>query len=124
ETIQDRVNKQSASAEPTLADVQLMIARQYGFESWSDLATGLSQPPEDAGDSRLGLSSTPPFYRIDTLRRTIEPRPPLSEGDWDTIFAIMRERNLTGITTPAITDSAMARLARLDFVTRVGFDGA
>lgn len=71
-------------------------------------------------------ASAPPrrSTRIDTEHNTIEPRPPLSDGDWDTIFAVMKERGLTGITTPAMTDSAMARLARLDWVTSVRTDGA
>jgi hypothetical protein len=40
------------------------------------------------------------------------------------IFAVMRERGLTGIATAEITDQAMERLSRLDFVTRVDFEGA
>jgi hypothetical protein len=58
------------------------------------------------------------------VSRTIEPHAPLSERDWDTIFAIMKERELTGITTPALTDTAMERLSRLEFVNRIGLDGA
>lgn len=110
--------------EPTLADVQHMVAHEYGFGSWAALAEGMAQPPDDAASSRLGLSSTPPFYRIDLASRTIEPRPPLSDRDWDTICAIMTERGLTGINTPAVTDSAMEKLSRLDFVTSVRVDGA
>jgi hypothetical protein len=36
----------------------------------------------------------------------------------------MKERNITGITSASMTDAAMVRLSRLDFVTRVNFDGA
>src|SRR5262249_45575186 len=70
------------------------------------------------------LSAAPPFYRIDAHHNTIEPRPPLSDADWDTIFAIMQERSFTGITAACMTDAAMERLSRLDFVTRVNCDGA
>jgi hypothetical protein len=109
---------------PMLAEVRLMIARQYGFEDWAALAQGLSQPPDDARASRLGLSSAPPFYRIDAKHNTIEPRPPLSDGDWDTIFGVMKEMNITGISAASMTDGAMERLSRLDFVTRVNVGGA
>ncbi|MBV9879853.1 MAG: hypothetical protein JO180_05115 [Gemmatirosa sp.] len=113
---------------PSVADVQLMIARRYGFDDWSALAEGLAQPPNGTRDApsaaRLGLSGAPPFCRIDWAQRTIEPRPPLSDRDWDVVFGVMREHRLTGIVSPALTDGAMARLARLDFVTRVLLDGA
>lgn len=113
-----------APGDPSLADVQLMLARRYGFESWAALAQGLAQPPDASPDSRLGLSSTPPFYRIDWKSRTIEPRPPLSDRDWDAVFDVMREHRLTGISSQAITDAAMKRLTRLDFVTRIDVGGA
>jgi hypothetical protein len=115
---------QGTVSAPTLEGVQLMIARQYGVESWAALAEGLAQPPGDARASRLGLSPAPPYYKIDARDNTIEPRPPLSDGDWDTIFAVMKEAGITGINAACMTDSAMERLARLDFVTRVNVDGA
>jgi hypothetical protein len=126
ERVESMVNdsRGGAPGDPTLAEVQLMVARLYGFESWPALAEGLAQPPAQAVDARLGLSPGPPFYRIDPQQRTIEPHPPLSERDWDTVFAVMKEQQLTGIRSPALTDSALGRLARLDFVTRVYLDGA
>ncbi|HUF27827.1 MAG TPA: hypothetical protein VMM18_12705 [Gemmatimonadaceae bacterium] len=113
-----------SAGEPTLTDVRHMLARQYGFESWSALAEGLAQPPDDPAASPLALSATPPFYRIDWKQRTIEPRPPLGDRDWDTVFDVMREHGLTGIATSAITDRAMEKLSRLDFVTSVNVGGA
>jgi hypothetical protein len=112
------------TGEPTRGDVQFMVARQYGFESWAKLVESLAQPPGDVGTSRLGLSSSPPFYRIDERRNALEPRPPLSDADWDTIFGVMKDRGVTGLRASSMTDSAMERLSRLDFVTRVNFDGA
>jgi hypothetical protein len=110
--------------EPTLADVQLMLARQYGFENWARLAEGLAQPPGDVTKSHLGLSSAPPFYKIDAKERTIEPRPPLCDDDWDTIFDVMKGMGITGISAACMTDSAMERLSQLDFVTRINVGGA
>jgi hypothetical protein len=123
--VQSSVNDARGTAgEPTLADVQLMVARQYGFESWAALAQGLAQPRSESVDARTGLSSGPPFYRIDWQNRTIEPHPPLSDNDWDTVFEVMKEHGLTGISSAALTNSAMEHLARLDFVTRVNVGGA
>lgn len=112
------------SETPTLADVQLMLARQRGFDSWAAFAQGLAQPPTAPEPAARGLSGTPPFYRIDWKTRTIEPEAPLSDRDWDAVFAVMREHRLTGLRSPAVTDSALRRLAKLDFVTRIGLDGA
>ncbi|MGH7463504.1 MAG: hypothetical protein ACREMA_21045, partial [Longimicrobiales bacterium] len=70
------------------------------------------------------LSSAPPFYRIDSAHQTIEPHPPLTDADWDTVFDVMKEHGLIGISSSALTDSAMQRLSRLGFVTRVNVGGA
>jgi hypothetical protein len=108
----------------TLAEVRLMVARQYDFESWAELQVANSAEREPNRDSTRNPMPAPPFYRIDTRKNTIEPRPPLTSTDWDAIFAIMKERGITGIRTAAVTDDVMARLARLDFVTEVGLGGA
>jgi hypothetical protein len=109
---------------PTLAQAQLMLAREFGFESWTSFSQSLAQPETTAGPSPIGLSATPPFYRIDWKTLTIEPHPPVADKDWDSIFAAMREHRLTGISSAALTDGALRRLAELDFVTRVNMDGA
>jgi len=101
-----------------------MVARQYDFESWAELQVANSAEREPDRDSTRNPVTAPPFYRIDTRKNTIEPRPPLTSTDWDAIFAIMKERGITGIRTAAVTDDVMARLARLDFVTEVGLGGA
>jgi hypothetical protein len=112
------------AGDPTLADIQFFIARQYGFENWAKLAEGLAQPPGDVRALRLGHSSSPPFYKIDARHNTIEPRPPLADGDWDTIFGVMKELGITGISAASMTDGALESLARLEFVTRVNVGGA
>ena len=120
--VDDRLG--TTAIAPTIADAQLMLAHEFGFESWTAFAQSLSQAPATAGPSPIGLSATPPFYRIDWKTLTIEPHPPVAEKDWDTIFAVMREHRLTGINSSALTDSALRRLAELEHVTRVGMDGA
>ena len=122
ERLQDRINAlQRLSAEPTLDDVRLVLARHFGFDTWADLAHSISQPVDDVA---LSGGSTQPLYRIDAERNIIQPQPPLTDRDWDTLFAVMEERAITGINTSAITDSALDRLSRLDFVTRLNLDGA
>ncbi len=107
-----------------LADVQLFIARQYGFARWAELAESVAQPPGEPPSTPHGLSSSPPFYRIDWRTRTIHLRPPLSEGDWDTIFDVMREHRISGLNAGGLmTDNAMERLSRLDHVTHLNLDG-
>src|SRR5688500_1252977 len=125
ERIRSRVNdaRGGTDGDPTLAEVQQLVAHDYGFDSWDALAQGLAQPPNAAPDARLGLSSAPPFYRIDAEHDAIEVRPPLSDRDWETVFAVMEERGLTGLRTSAVTDAMMAKLARLDFVTSLNLGG-
>jgi hypothetical protein len=124
ERLQDRINAlQRRAAEPTLDDVRLVVARQFGFDTWEALGQSLAQPVDTSDVSRSGLS-TPPFYRFDTDQRVIQPQPPLTDADWDTIFAVMEERGITGISTSAITDHALDKLSRLDFVKKIDFSGA
>lgn len=123
--VRDRiVDLTGAAREPDLPLVRLLVARMYGHESWATLADALARPAAPSPDPRLGSTAAPPFYRIDLPENTIEPRPPLTDHDWDTIFAVMTERRITGINASCMTDRAMDRLAQLDFVTRVNVGGA
>jgi hypothetical protein len=110
--------------EFSLADVQLLVARQYGFESWPKLAECVAQPPGDPRAAPHGLSPAPPFYRVDWKTNTIEPRPPVSDRDWEAIFAVMEEHGITGLNASGqLTDAALERLSRLEYVTRLIVDG-
>src|SRR5262245_35936725 len=53
---------------------QGVIARIYGYESWEKLAESITQPPGDPRSAPLGLSSAPPFYKIDWKESILEPR--------------------------------------------------
>lgn len=66
----------------TLADARLIIARRFGFESWAELAENVTRPP-GRHSVPIGMTSTPPFYKIDWKENTIELRPPLSKKDWN-----------------------------------------
>jgi hypothetical protein len=112
------------TADFALADAQLLIARERGFESWSQLVQNAAQPQTDLRSAPLGLSSRPPYYRIDWKENTIEPRSPLSDKDWDTVFGVMREFGITGLNAKGhMTDAALERLTALDHVTHLNLEG-
>lgn len=114
------------SADPTnpelaaLADAQLVVARECGFESWAQLVERAALPPLDPQSAPHGLSTKPPYYRIDWKESTIDLHPPLSDSDWGTIFGVMKELGITGLRARGqMTDAALARLSELDHVTRL-----
>lgn len=118
-------DRADVSSDLTLDDAQRIIARLYGFESWAKFAESINQPPDDAYSASLSMSSTPPFYKIDRKNNTIEPRPPLSDRDWDTVFGVMKEQGITGLNAGGVmTDTVMERLPELDQVTRLNLGGA
>jgi hypothetical protein len=128
ERVQGRVDDSRSAAgitggDVTLDEVRQFVAHEYGFDTWQSLAQALAQPPADGGAAPIGLSTTPPFYRIDPEQHSIEVRPPLSDRDWDTIAAVMRERGISRLKTSVMTDAAMAKLSRLDFVTVLELNG-
>jgi len=90
-------------------DARLVVARLFGFDDWDDLLTASAAP---SGADAPGLSSHPPFYRIDAAGGTISPQQPMSARDWDTLIGIMLDRGLTGVeANNMMDDDALARLA-------------
>jgi hypothetical protein len=120
----DRAADSAADTAFTLADARLHIASSLGFESWDALAASLRQAPGNPRSALQGLSTRPPFYRIDWSSGTIEPRQPLRERDWATIIDVIREYGVTGLNAGGwLTDSALERLSRVDHVTRLDLGG-
>ena len=109
----------------TLADARLIVARRFGFQSWAELAESVTLPPSDMRSAPLGMSSTPPFYKIDWKENMIELRPPISAKDWNTILGVMNEHQINGLNANGqMTDAAMERLPQLDHVTRLNLGGS
>lgn len=109
----------------TTDDARHLVARQYGFEDWGRLAESLARPPDDPHAAPRGLTSSPPFYRIDWSSGTLEVRPPLSDKDWELIAGVMQDTGLTGLSAGGqMTDAALQRVARLGAVTRLDLDGS
>ena len=109
----------------SLADAQLIVARRFGFESWAELAEQVTQPKADPHSARLGMSATPPFYKIVWSKNSIELRPPMSDKDWEVIFSVIKENQLTSLDAGGqMTDSAMERLSHLDELTSLNLGGS
>ena len=109
----------------TLADAELLVARQHGFTSWAALVESAARPPSDPRTAAHGMSLTPPFYRIDWKKGILEPLQPLSEKDWDTIVGVMDELAITGLSANGqMTDIAMERVSRLGQLTHLNVGGS
>jgi hypothetical protein len=109
----------------TLPDARIVVARALGFESWDSLIATMAQPAADPRTTPHGLSTRPPFYRIDWARNTLEPRQPLDDRDWDTIIDVIREHGITSVSANGqMSDYALGRLARAELVTRLNLAGS
>lgn len=117
-------SEESEASPFSVADARLIIARQYGFESWSTLVESLTTSPAEPTAAPLGISTSPPFYKIDWNEKKLEVRPPMSDSDWDTVFGVMEEFGLTALDAGGqMTDAAIERMAHLDGLTRLNFGG-
>ena len=111
----------SADLQPTLADAQFVLAREYGFENWARLR-------EQVGMMRstrpLFLSSTVPFYTIDWLNNEISVQGPQSETNWNAVLGVMAEHRLTKLSASSMIDNALKRVADLNHVTQLHIGGS
>ena len=103
-----------------LADAQFVLAREYGFESWAKLKHHI----EAMRSARLFSSATPPFYKIDWEENALSVRGELSEKDWETVFAAVKEHKITRLSADGMSDAALPRLATLDHVTHLNLAGS
>ena len=72
------------SSQLTIANAQLLIARQHGASTWTQLMAH-------------SAASKQPYYRIDSKDDMIAPGPVLSAKTWDVIFDVMNGRRITGL---------------------------
>lgn len=116
---------ESRSADLALADARQMVAASFGFESWKKLADSAARPQNAPRTDPLGMSSTPPFYKMDWENNAITLRGPLSEKDWNVILEVMKETGITSLSAGGqMTDGVLERLVRLDHVTRLDLGGS
>jgi len=126
ESIRNRVRLRLNTVGETiaLAEGRLFVARAYGFEGWEAFQESVMQPRKRAATIH-GLSSTPPFYKIDQKDRSIEPWPPLSLNEWGEIFDVMRQRRITRLRAAGqMTDAALEHLAASGSVTSLELQGS
>jgi hypothetical protein len=96
----------------TLTDAQFVLAREHGFESWAKLKHGVEENDR-------------PRNRINWKENTIEPGVLVSDKDWDDVFAVMKERAITGLNAGGrMTDAVLERLSKVDHVTRLDLGGS
>jgi hypothetical protein len=111
----------SRSNDLAVADARLLVAKQSGFDSWEELTESISSKPS----SRDGSGLKSPSYRVDEERRSIEVHGPMTERDWDEVFAVMKQLHLVELRAGAqVSDASLAHLGRLDHVTTVELSGA
>ncbi len=92
-----------------LSDARLLVARLYAFDDWDALIAASTGAP---GAAAPGISSTPPFHKIDEARGIISPQQPMSAHDWDVLIGVITNRALTGVEANNMMDDAtLAKLA-------------
>ena len=114
-----------AAADFTLPEARLLVAKTLGFGSWDSLVASLAMPATDPRTAPHGLTTRPPFYKIDWNAKHLEPRQPLTENDWDMIIGVIREHGITSLSANGqMTDAALERVSHLDQVTCLHLGGS
>ena len=129
----------AASGAAVLADAQFVIAREHGFASWpaflrrsdGDRPHGLERYAEAAAPHARGAQATPgtrpasPVYTIDSEEGTLELKAPLTERDWEAVFEVIREEQITALHAGGqMTDALAARLDELRHLIRLDLSGS
>ena len=97
----------SRSMNLAVADARALVARKTRFETWDELARGLSAP----------------FYRIHP-ELGIEVDGAAADQHWDAILAVLAERGISGVLVNGLTDRGLKELSRAKQVTRLDIGGA
>jgi hypothetical protein len=97
-----------------LAEAQTVIAQDAGFGNWAALARAAA----------TGASPVPP-HDVDTAAGAIAPRRRLSDAEWDALIDVMKEQRIAALDANGLmTDAVLARVARLDHITRLSLGGS
>lgn len=97
-----------------LSEAQTVIAQDAGFQSWPALTHGVA-------------TGAPPIapYTIDAAENAIAPLRRLTSHEWDELLAVMKERGISALGAQGLmTDAVLARVAKLDHVTRLDLSGS
>jgi len=102
--------------QPSLADAQFVLAREYGFEDWAKLKEQINLMRASVPQF---ISAKKPFYTIDWQQNAISVPAPQTDADWDLVFNVMRQHRITALTARGMTDAALDLLTTLDAVTQL-----
>jgi hypothetical protein len=98
-----------------IEEAQIIIAQDAGFGSSEKLMDALA-----TGNLPQGAP-----YVVETKENRIGPRRRMSAADWDELIGVMKERRIPSLGANGLmTDEALARIAALDFVTRLSLGGS
>jgi hypothetical protein len=115
----------AGAAAFTLPEARLLVAKNLGFESWDGLVASLATPATDPRTAPHGLSTRPPFYKVDWHARRLEPRQPLTDKDWDTILSVIHDHGITSVDARGqMTDAVLERLSQLGQITCLHLGGS
>lgn len=109
----------------SLAESQSFVAQLYGFKSWASFEASVAQPSKGIEGSVHGLSSTPPFYKINLKNNSLEPHPPVSEKAWDELLDLMQHEGITGLNAAGqMNDAVLARVAHCGAIKSLDLSGS
>jgi len=109
----------------TLADAQQLFAGLYGFNNWNELERSSNEPLRDLHCAPTVMSSAPPFFQIDWTNNSIRPCQPMSNKDWEDLFAVVKELKLSAVhSNNMMGDEDLEKLSRLDQVTSLNLSGS
>jgi Leucine Rich repeat len=98
-----------------VAEAQELIARTSGFGNWIALSEAVAK----------GIPSAVPPYAIDAREDRIAPRRDVTQKEWDTIAAVMKEQRISALEANGLmTDEVLQRIAGLDHVTSLSMAGS
>jgi hypothetical protein len=104
-----------AASSFRLPEAQEMISRTSGFPNWTTLLKSVEAGIPPPGEA----------YKIDAKENAISLRRIPSPRDWDVIIAVMEEHRVAALDANGqMTDSALERLCKLDFVTSLSLGGS
>ena len=98
-----------------LEEAQTVVAQDAGFSGWSALmeAAAAGTPPQGAP------------YVIAPEGDGIGPRRRMSDGDWDKLISVVKERRIARVHADGLmTDRALARIAECDHVIALNLGGS
>lgn len=98
-----------------IEEAQMLIAQDVGFSSWAALmeavATG-APPPGSA-------------FTVDMQENSIVPARRMTSAEWEELIGVIQERRITTVDALGLmNDSVMARIAKLNHVTRLNLGGS